>query len=308
MADAFDSWLASRPADETPQENELLPGTRVGACKVVALLGRGGFAEVYRGEDADGRPVAIKILHRLDDRSRARFELETRVLLEIRHPNFPRLVSFGSCGERPYVIMEFLREHGLPGKDRAVARFLREVIAAVGELHRHGWVHRDIKPSNLLMRENGELVLSDFGLVCPLSAVERERNALSVEERLPVGVGTKPYAAPEQFNGQHVGRPADVHAIGMLMRACFGGTLPKCWNRIFLRATNTNPDVRYQTVERLGQAIGRRHLLKTLAVAAAAVLACAVLAEAVWAPVAKKWEAMHDDSVPTFFANPPPQS
>ena len=284
-----------------------MPGTRIGACKVVALLGRGGFAEVYRGEDADGRPVAIKILHRLDDKSRARFELETKVLLQIGHPNFPRMLSFGSCGERPYVVMELLREYELPGKDRAVARFLRKVIAAVGELHRHGWIHRDVKPSNLLMRADGELVLTDFGLVCPLSVAERERSALSVEENLPVGVGTKPYAAPEQFNGQPVGRPADVHAVGMLIRDCFSGKMPKCWERIFLSATNTNPEVRYQTVERLGEAISRRHLVKTLVIAAVALLVCAVVVEIVWTPVAKMAEKRQDDETETFFPKLSPE-
>ena len=305
MADPFDSWLDSRPADESPSDGELLPGTRIGACKVVALLGRGAFGEVYRGEDVDGRPVAIKILHRLDDKARARFELETKVLLQIRHPNFPQMLSFGSCGERPYVVMELLKAYELPNKDRAVACFLRKVIAAVGELHRHGWVHRDVKPANLLMREDGELVLADFGLVCPLSNAERERNALSVENELKVGVGTKPYAAPEQFNGQPVGRPADVHAIGMLIRDCFGDRMPKCWERIFLSATNTNPEIRYQTVGELSKAISRRHLLKTLVVVAVVVVVGAVLAEILWAPVANMAEEKRDDAIPTFFAKPP---
>lgn len=278
MGDVFDSWLDARPADETPPDGELMPGTRVGECKVVALLGRGGFAEVYRGEDSDGKPVAIKILHRLDDKSRARFEMETKVLLQIHHPNFPRMLSFGSCGERPYVVMELLKEYELPNKDRAVGRFLRKLGAAVAELHRHGWAHRDIKPSNLLMREDGELVLSDFGLVCPLSAAERERNALSVENELKVGVGTKPYAAPEQFNGLPVGRPADVHAVGMLIRDCFDGKMSKCWERIFLSATNTNPEIRYQTVEKLCEAIRRRHWRWMVVVFAVVVAVLALFA------------------------------
>ena len=301
MADPFDSWLDARSADETASDGELLPGTRIGECRIVALLGRGGFAEVYRGEDADGRPVAIKILHRLDDKARARFELETKVLLQIRHPNFPQLVSFGSCGERPYVVMELLREYELPCKDRAVARFLRTLVAAVAELHRHGWVHRDIKPSNVLMRANGEPVLSDFGLVCPVSAAEREKNGLSVENALQVGVGTKPYAAPEQFNGQPVGPQADVHALGMLIRACFRGKMPKCWNRIFLSSTNTNPEVRYQTAEKLGEAVRRRHWRRTLAVAVV-LLALALAGVFAWAPIS---ETVRDSKAPVILPKDP---
>ena len=286
MADAFDSWLDARPADEGPAEGELLPGTRIGACKVVALLGRGGFAEVYRGEDAEGHPVAIKILHQLDDKSRARFELETKILLEVRHPNFPRMLSFGSCGERPYVVMELLKPYEMPRGDRAAARFLRTVIGAVGALHRHGYVHRDIKPSNVLMRANGEPVLVDFGLACPLSQVERDKNALSVEGLAKVGVGTYGYSAPEQFSGQNVGREADVHALGMLIRECFDGEPPKGWRSIYLTATNSDPAIRYRTVEKLGEAIRRRHWRRTVAVLGGLAVLCAIVVLA-WAQISE---------------------
>lgn len=286
MADAFDSWLDARPADEGPADGELLPGTRIGACKVVALLGRGGFAEVYRGEDAEGHPVAIKILHQLDDKSRARFELETKILLEVRHPNFPRMLSFGSCGERPYVVMELLKPYEMPRGDRAAARFLRTVIGAVGALHRHGYVHRDIKPSNVLMRANGEPVLVDFGLACPLSQVERDKNALSVEGLAKVGVGTYGYSAPEQFSGQDVGREADVHAIGMLIRECFDGEPPKGWRSIYLTATNSDPAIRYRTVEKLGEAIRRRHWRRTVAVLGGLAVLCALVVLA-WAQISE---------------------
>ena len=286
MADAFDSWLDARPADEGPADGELLPGTRIGACKVIALLGRGGFAEVYRGEDADGRPVAIKILHQLDDKSRARFELETKILLEVRHPNFPRMLSFGSCGERPYVVMELLMPYEMPCGDRAAARFLRTVIGAVGALHHHGYVHRDIKPSNVLMRANGEPVLVDFGLACPLSQVERDKNALSVEGLAKVGVGTYGYSAPEQFSGQNVGREADVHALGMLIRECFDGEPPKGWRSIYLTATNSDPAIRYRTVEKLGEAIRRRHWRRTVAVLGGLAVLCALVVLA-WAQISE---------------------
>ncbi len=287
MADAFDSWLDARPADEGPSEGELLPGTRIGACRVVALLGRGGFAEVYRGEDVEGRPVAIKILHQLDDKSRARFELETKILLEVQHQNFPRMLSFGSCGERPYVVMELLKPYELPRGDRAVARFLRTIIGAVGALHRHGYVHRDIKPSNVLMRADGEPVLVDFGLACPLSQVERDRNALSVDGQATVGVGTYGFSAPEQFSGQNVGREADVHAVGMLIRECFDGEPPKGWRTIFLTATNSDPAIRYRSVEKLGEAIRRRHWKRTV-VFALGLVVLIVLGALAWSQISER--------------------
>ena len=278
MDDTADSWLRERQKDNLLVDGALLPGTVVGACRIVALLGRGGFAEVYRGEDADGRPVAIKILHRLDDRSRARFEQETRILLQIRHPNFPRMLSFGSCGKRPYVVMEFLRGFELPCGDRPVAEFLLTLVSAVDELHRHGYVHRDIKPANVLMRDNGEPVLIDFGLACPVSKVQREKNALSVDDGRRMTVGTPGYSAPEQFSGLATGFEADVHALGVLIRECLRGREPRCWQRILLKATNSNPDVRYPTARALGLAIRHRHSLRNGLVLAAAATALAVVA------------------------------
>ena len=92
----------------------------------------------------------------------------------------------------------------------------------------------------------------------------------------------------------------------MVLRDCFDGKMPKCWNRIFLSATNTNPEVRYQTVEKLGEAIRHRHLLKTLVIGVSVLLMCAVFAEIIWAPVANVMEEKRDNEIPTFFQKLPP--
>ena len=280
MDDDFDKWLSERDASEQEDDGRLLPGTVVGSCRIVAYLGHGGFADVYRACDAHGVAVAIKILHKLDDKSRARFERESEILSRIRHTNIPRLLGFGSCGNRPYMVMELLRGYELPKGDRKVAAFLKQVISAAEELHRHGYVHRDIKPTNILAREDGTPVLIDVGLACPMSAVERERAALSVEEGKAVVVGTAGYAAPEQFDGRGVGPQADVHAIGMLINSCFDGKMPSCWDRIYRKATVSNPKSRYQTMAALRRAIVRRNWRRVLlaalcmAVAALVVLLC----------------------------------
>ena len=272
MEDDFDNWLAARGKEVPEDDGRLLPGTVVGDYRIVALLGRGGFAEVYRASSKDGEPVAIKILHKLDDKSRARFVRESEILSQIKHRNIPRLLSFGSCGDRPYMVTELLKCCELPSSDHKVAVFLNQIMSATEELHRHGFIHRDIKPSNVLSRDDGTPVLIDFGLAAPVSAAVREKEALSVEEGMRLAVGTVGYSAPEQFSGLATGKAADVHAIGAMIYACYCGEMPRCWRRIYLAATASNPKSRYQTVQELRRAVRTRHLRKVVFWALAVVL------------------------------------
>jgi len=264
MNDDFESWLAGREAEIPADDGELSPGTAVGDYRIVALLGRGGFADVYRAKGADGEAVAVKILHKLDDKSRARFVRESEILSQIRHRNIPRLLSFGSCGNRPYMVTELLKGCELPSSDHKVAVFLRQIMLAVEELHRHGFIHRDIKPANILARDDGTPVLIDFGLASPISAVRRESEALSIEDGKKVAVGTPGYSAPEQFSGLPAGMEADVHAIGALIDACYRGRMPGSWKDIYRKATISNPKLRYRTVQELRRAVNMRHWRKMI--------------------------------------------
>ena len=276
MEDNFENWLSERAGNLSGDDGVLPSGTAIGGYRIVAHLGSGGFADVYRAQDAHGAAVAIKILHRLDDKSRARFEREAEILSQIRHENMPRLLSFGSCGDRPYMVTELLKGYDLPKGDWTVAAFLMQIISATEELHRHGYVHRDIKPANILARKDGTPVLIDFGLACPISAEEREKEALSVEGGVPVAVGTVGYSAPEQFNGTGAGPEADVHAIGMLIDSCLGDNMPKCWRRIYLSATASNPKSRYQNMADLRKAISRRHWKKVIFLVLGVIIAGAL--------------------------------
>ena len=273
----FDKWLAEHVRESVPvNDGELPAGTRVGEYRIVALLGRGGFANVYRADGRNGEAVAIKMLHKLDDKSRARFVRESEILAQIRHRNIPRLLSFGSFGDCPYMVTELLRGCELPASDRKIAKFLNGIMSAVEALHRHGFIHRDIKPANILSRSDGTPVLIDFGLAAPISVARRESDGLSVEDGKQVGVGTLGYSAPEQFSGLPADRAADVHAIGALIDTCYCGNMPRCWHRIYLAATNSNPKARYQTVQELRRAVRRRHWRKVLASVVVVILLGAV--------------------------------
>lgn len=264
MTDDIESWLSGRTVDADEDDGKLSAGTVIGEYRIVALLGRGGFADVYRAVGRAREPVAIKILHRLDDKSRARLVRESEILMKIRHPHFPRLFCFGSCGERPYMVLELLQSGcDLPSEGRMVVKFLGQVISAVEELHRHGYIHRDIKPQNILYRQDATPVLIDFGMATYISSEKREMDGLSVEGDMKVAVGTPGYSAPEQFSGQSVGREADVHSIGMLIKECYNDKeMPKCWRQIYLKATASDPESRYRSMRELKKAISLRHWRK----------------------------------------------
>ena len=264
MEDNFNDWLAEREKESPEDDGRLLPGTVVGDYRIVALLGRGGFADVYKASGNNGEAVAVKILHKLDDKSRARFVRESEILSQIKHRNIPRLLSFGSCGNRPYMVTELLKCCELPSSDHKVAVFLYQIMSAAEALHRHGFIHRDIKPSNILSRDDGTPVLIDFGLAAPMSAEVREKDGLSIEDGMRIAVGTPGYSAPEQFSGLAAGKAADVHAIGAMIYACYQGEMPGCWRRIYLAATASNPKSRYQTVQELRRAVRMRHLRRGL--------------------------------------------
>lgn len=244
------------------------PGTVVGDWKVLAFLGRGGNGEVYRVENVLlGTIGALKVLVRGDAKAKDRFRLEARLLSESACTAFPRLCAYGESVGRPYAVTELLEPIELPTEDKAVAKFVEKVCDGVAELHRLGYIHRDIKPSNIMLRAStGEPVLIDLGLVKASNDTPEGRNStMSVVDGRAAGVGTPGYSAPEQFSGGTIAPTADIHALGVLVNACFKGKPPRCWARIVRRSTSSLPEQRYAFVEQFVNAIRQRHLVKRLA-------------------------------------------
>ncbi|WP_344952703.1 protein kinase domain-containing protein [Sphaerisporangium flaviroseum] len=198
-------------------------------------LGAGGMGEVWRGEDTVlARTVAVKVLlpGRMDDPGfAARFQGEARAMATINHPGVVDVYDYGVSdvpgdGPTAYLVMRFVDGEPL---DRLLTRLTRiapepamELIAqaasALQAVHDRGIVHRDVKPGNLLVRPDGTLVLTDFG-IARADMGHRLTDAGMV-------LGTAAYCAPEQAEGQPVTPAVDLYALGVVAYECLAGHRP----------------------------------------------------------------------------------
>ena len=242
-------------------------GTIFGDWRLTAFIGRGGNGEVYCAEHISlGASAALKVLVRDEPRAKERFVREAKLLSELKSASFPQFYSYGEANGCPYLTMELLEPGELPSGDRNVARFLLSVCDAVAELHSRGYIHRDIKPSNILWRTGATgvspvavPVLADLGLAKKIETSNHPTTKLP-NHLTTIGVGTPGYGAPEQMERGEATVASDIHALGVLADACFGGNPPRTWARIIRRATSSIPAHRYLSVVAFGRAIRCRHL------------------------------------------------
>ena len=155
--------------------------------------------------------------------------------------------------------MELLEPLDVPADEKGIADYLTNVCACVRALHLSGVVHRDLKPKNIMRRSSGEVVLIDFGLAKDVVVSARPRTDVSIVSGKAVGVGTPEYAAPEQLTGGEISPAADIHALGRIANAAFGGKPPRSWEAIIRRATSSIPVQRYETVNEFATAIRNRN-------------------------------------------------
>ena len=206
-----------------------LVGQRLGPYTLERLLGQGGFAWAFVGREADGTPVAIKVLkprYAGDPQFESRFRNESETAAKLEHPNIIRIRSVTKTGEHVYFTMDLCadslgariaREGPLPETD--IMRLARDIAAALAFAHNQGVIHRDLKPDNVLIRSDGGAVLTDFGIARAVSGYVASTG-------VNMTIGTPQYLSPEQAQGRSLDQRVDFYALGVTLYKAAAGEVP----------------------------------------------------------------------------------
>lgn len=196
-------------------------GQQLGNYRLVRLLGRGGFAEVYLGEHIYLKSsAALKLVHvELPEEEREAFLQEAQTLVRLIHPHIVRLFDFAVEAGTPFLVMEYASHGTLRQKHPrgtqlpldTVVTYVSQVASALQYAHDQHIIHRDVKPANMLLGSHDEVLLSDFGL----AMFTPQSQAYSTHALAQQVAGTSPYLSPEHLQGQP--RPAsDQYALGVV--------------------------------------------------------------------------------------------
>ncbi len=216
---------------------------KIGQYTLHSRIGVGGMGEVWRALPSDGllkRAVALKLTRAglLDDQLLARFSFERDSLAQLNHPNIARLYDAGYEGTQPFMAIELVdgipitqhcHEKKLDLKQR-ITLFV-QVIDAIQYAHNNLLIHRDIKPSNILVTNEGQVKLIDFG-IAKRSAGQHARaaadgnNATEQQTQFNNPMYTPLYASPEQVLGQPINTSTDIYSLGVVLYVLLTGTPP----------------------------------------------------------------------------------
>lgn len=198
--------------------------------RIDALIARGGMSSVYLGMDLRlDRPVAVKVMDprfSADPQFLARLEFEARSVARLKDPGLAAVYDQGADGDYAFLVMELveggtlrelLRERG-PMPPHAVTAVTAPVLGGLGCAHRAGLVHRDVKPENVLISDEGEVKVVDFGLVRAIAAAGITSNS--------VILGTAAYLSPEQVESASADARSDVYSTGILVFEMLTGKTP----------------------------------------------------------------------------------
>jgi len=217
--------ILTAPADAIDHAR-FIPGDLVAArYRIVGLLGRGGMGEVYRADDLRlSQPVALKFLAEAlarDGAALARFHREVSVARRISHRHVCRVYDIGEHAGMQFLSMEYIRGEELSSLLKRIGRLphdkaldvARQLCSGLAAIHGAGVLHRDLKPANIMIDEQGDVRITDFGIVALAEGV-------SGSEAM---IGTPAYMSPEQRSGGELTTRSDIYALGLVLYECFTG-------------------------------------------------------------------------------------
>ena len=202
-------------------------GQQLGNYRLTCLLGTGGFADVYLGEQVYLKSLAaIKVLSApMAPEAADGFLREAQTLSSLVHPHIVRLLDYGVEGQIPYLVMDYapggtLRERTAQGQQLSlptVVTYVKQIAEALQYAHDRRLIHRDVKPANLLLGRHDEVLLSDFGI----SLLAFSSRSYTTQDM----AGTITYMAPEQLQG-HPCQASDQYALGVIVYEWLAGKRP----------------------------------------------------------------------------------
>ena len=208
-----------------------------GLYEVKELIGSGGMANVYKavmlgrnGPVPAGTVVAVKVLRQEythDPELVRRFKNESKAISLLNHPNIVKVYDVSVNDQLQYIVMEYvdgmtlreyLNERGGKLTSRETVHFISQILKALEHAHANGVVHRDIKPQNIMLLDNGQLRMMDFGI----ARISRAENQLLSGKTM----GSVYYISPEQAKGDETDCTSDIYSVGVMMYEMLSGQLP----------------------------------------------------------------------------------
>lgn len=209
-------------------------GKQIDKYKITDKLGAGGMGAVFLAQRSDGafeQKVALKLIKRgMDsDAILRRFFIERQILASLKHPNIAHVIDGGTTEEGlPFFVMEYVDGESITeyaGRNdlnlEERLKLFREICAAVSFAHSNLVIHRDLKPSNILVTEDGQVKLLDFGIA---KLLKSETDAVTTATQN--FIFTPEYASPEQVKGEKLTTASDVYSLGVILYELLTGSRP----------------------------------------------------------------------------------
>lgn len=198
--------------------------------EILSLIGQGGMADVYKAKDTIlNRIVAIKVLRdklSQDAMALVRFQREASAASRLSHPNVVDIYDVGEYEGMHYIVMEFIRgrtlkeliaQRGALDVDEAIG-IMKQLVSAINHAHENNIIHRDIKPQNVLVKDDGTIKITDFGIAVANGSVQLTFNNTVM--------GSAHYLAPETTQGKEANEQVDIYSLGIVFYELLTGKVP----------------------------------------------------------------------------------